>query len=54
VNDTSITPYQMHQLADADEISFGPETKVTYLSPRAFHEFLVAVREFSHTSSKPH
>jgi FHA domain/Tetratricopeptide repeat/PilZ domain len=54
VNDTRITPYQMHQLADADEISFGPETKVTYLSPRAFHEFLVAVRDFSHTPSEPH
>jgi tetratricopeptide (TPR) repeat protein len=54
VNDVAITPYEMHQLADADEISFGPETKVTYLSPRAFYEFLVAVRESSHPPSKPH
>ncbi|HVO85016.1 MAG TPA: FHA domain-containing protein [Syntrophobacteria bacterium] len=53
VNGTKITPYEMHQLADADEISFGPETKVTYLSPKAFHEFLVAVRESSRTLSKP-
>jgi hypothetical protein len=54
VNDVRITPYEMHQLGDADEIAFGPETKVTYLSPRAFYEFLVAVRESSHTPSKPH
>lgn len=54
VNDVKITPYEMHQLGDADEISFGPETKVTYLSPRAFYEFLVAVREYSQTPSKPH
>jgi len=53
VNDARIAPYQMHQLADADEISFGPETKVTYLSPRAFHELLVALRDFSHTPSEP-
>jgi hypothetical protein len=54
VNDGRITPYEMHQLGDADEISFGPETKVTYLSPRAFYEFLVAVRESSRAPSKPH
>jgi len=45
VNDVRITPYEMHQLADADEISFGPETKVTYLSPTAFYDFLVAARK---------
>jgi hypothetical protein len=45
VNDVRITPYEMHQLGDWDEISFGPEAKVTYLSPKAFYEFLAAVRE---------
>ena len=54
VNDVRITPYEMHQLADADEISFGPETKVTYLSPTAFYEFLVAARGSSPTPPKPH
>jgi len=53
VNDARITPYEMHQLGDADEISFGPDTKVTYLSPKAFYEFLVAVRESSQAPSKP-
>ena len=54
VNDVRITPYEMHQLADADEISFGPETKVTYLSPAAFYGFLVAARKSSPTLSAPH
>jgi hypothetical protein len=54
VNDVRITPYEMHQLEDADQISFGPEAKVTYLSPRAFYDLLVAVRESSPTPSTPH
>jgi hypothetical protein len=29
-----------YQLADGDEISFGPETKLIYFSPKAFHAFL--------------
>jgi hypothetical protein len=40
LNDRELTPHQSYPLADGDEISFGPETKVVYLSAKTFHEFL--------------
>jgi len=40
LNDDEVTPHQSYPLADGDEISFGPETKVVYLSTKTFHEFL--------------
>jgi len=40
LNDRKITPHEEYQLAEADEISIGPETKVVYFSSKAFHTFL--------------
>lgn len=40
LNDNELTPHQSYALTDGDEISFGPETKVVYLSAKTFHEFL--------------
>jgi hypothetical protein len=40
LNGTKITPHEEYQLAEADEISVGPETKVVYFSSKAFHTFL--------------
>jgi hypothetical protein len=40
LNNNKLAPHKEHQLADGDEISFGPETKLIYFSPKAFHTFL--------------
>jgi hypothetical protein len=40
LNGTKITPHEEYHLAEADEISIGPETKVVYFSSKAFHTFL--------------
>jgi hypothetical protein len=40
LNGTKITPHEEYQLAEADEISIGPQTKVVYFSSKAFHSFL--------------
>jgi hypothetical protein len=40
LNDNELAPHQDYPLADGDEISFGPETKVVYWSAKTFHEFL--------------
>ena len=44
LNDNELKPNQSYPLADGDEISFGPETKVVYLSARTFHEFLTQMK----------
>jgi hypothetical protein len=40
VNGRQLTPHQEYRLADGDEISFGPRTKVVYFSPEGFYRFL--------------
>ena len=40
VNGRRLPPNQEYQLADGDEISFGPQTKVVYFSPEGFYKFL--------------
>jgi hypothetical protein len=40
VNGDQLTSHQEYQLADGDEISFGPRTKVVYFSPEGFYRFL--------------
>ena len=40
VNGHQLTPHQEYRLADGDEISFGPRTKVVYFSPEGFYRFL--------------
>ncbi|MBW1982465.1 MAG: FHA domain-containing protein [Deltaproteobacteria bacterium] len=40
INNKKIPPHEKHLLSDGDEISFGPETRLIYFSPRAFHNFL--------------
>ncbi len=40
VNDSRIIPHRTYELTAGDEISFGPETKVMYFSPKEFYKFL--------------
>jgi hypothetical protein len=40
LNSSKVASHTEYQLADGDEISFGPETKLIYFSPKAFHAFL--------------
>jgi hypothetical protein len=40
VNNIELAPTGNYQLADGDEISFGPETKVIYFSPKALQGLL--------------
>ncbi len=40
LNNNKLASHKEYQLADGDEISFGPETKLIYFSPNAFHAFL--------------
>jgi hypothetical protein len=44
LNGNEIAPNQGYPLADGDEISFGPETKVVYFSAKTFHEFLTQLK----------
>jgi hypothetical protein len=47
LNDDKITPYVTYDLADGDEISFGPQTKVIYLSSSTFHDFISSLKRSS-------
>ena len=47
INNNKIKPHARHQLADGDEISFGPETKVVYFSSKAFHKLLAELKSSS-------
>ena len=40
VNNIELSPTGNYQLAEGDEISFGPETKVIFFSPKFFHNLL--------------
>jgi hypothetical protein len=40
VNGHQLTPHHQYRLADGDEVSFGPRTKVVYFSPEGFYRFL--------------
>lgn len=44
LNDQKLTPYEIYPLAENDEVSFGPQTKVIYLSPAAFYQLLANVK----------
>ena len=44
VNNIELSPTGNYQLADGDEISFGPETKVVYFSPKLFHNLLSGLK----------
>jgi hypothetical protein len=46
VNNIELSPTGNYQLADGDEISFGPETKVVYFSPKAFQGLLSGLKSF--------
>jgi tetratricopeptide (TPR) repeat protein len=45
INDEKITPHVMYQLADGNEISFGPQTKLIFLTSKTFHDFLVSLKK---------
>ncbi|MBW2073066.1 MAG: FHA domain-containing protein [Deltaproteobacteria bacterium] len=47
INDEKIVPYKLYQLTDGDEISFGPQTKVIYLTSRAFYDFILSLKQSS-------
>ena len=44
VNNSRLAPSGNYKLADGDEISFGPETKVVYFSPKAFQGVLSGLK----------
>jgi tetratricopeptide (TPR) repeat protein len=43
-NKEKMAVYEMYQLNDGDEISFGPETRVRYLSTKAFDDLLHSIK----------
>ena len=43
-NNKKMAVYEMYQLKDGDEISFGPETRVRYLSTKAFSDLLDSIK----------
>ena len=45
LNNEKIAPYVMLELADGDEISFGPQTRVIYLSTKTFYDFLASLTQ---------
>ena len=47
VNDTNITPHVTYDLSDGDEISFGPQTKVIYLTTGTFYDFVLSLKRSS-------
>ncbi len=47
LNGEELAPEQKYQLADGDEISFGPETTVVYFSAKTFHDFLSNLKSSS-------
>jgi hypothetical protein len=48
LNDTNITPYVTYNLSDGAEISFGPQTKVIYLTTGTFYDFVLSLKRSSH------
>jgi pSer/pThr/pTyr-binding forkhead associated (FHA) protein len=44
INNIELSPTGNYQLADGDEISFGPETKVVYFSTQLFHSLLSGLK----------
>ena len=44
VNNIELSATGNYQLAEGDEISFGPETKVVYFSPKLFHSLLSGLK----------
>jgi hypothetical protein len=44
VNDQKISPYEIYPLAENDVISFGPQTKVIYLSAPGFYQLLTNLK----------
>lgn len=51
LNDEKMVLYEMYQLRDGDQISFGPEVKVRYLPAKAFYDFLHSIMRPNESSS---
>ena len=51
INDEKMVLYEMHQLRDGDQISFGPEVKLRYLSTKAFYDFLHSIKRPNESAS---
>jgi pSer/pThr/pTyr-binding forkhead associated (FHA) protein len=45
LNNEKMVVYEMQKLKDGDEISFGPETEVKYLSTKAFYHLLASIKQ---------
>ena len=43
-NKEKMAVYEMYQLKDGDEISFGPKTRVRYLTTKAFYDLLDSIK----------
>ena len=44
LNGNKLNPHERYKLTDGDEISFGPQARVVYFSPKTFYDFLVQVK----------
>lgn len=44
LNGNRLNPHQKYKLADGDEVSFGPQAKIVYFSPKTFYDFLLHVK----------
>ena len=47
LNDTKITSNVTYNLSDGDEISFGPQTKVIYLTTGTFYDLVLSLKRSS-------
>jgi tetratricopeptide (TPR) repeat protein len=50
LNETNLTPHVTYSLSDGDEISFGPQTKVIYLTTGTFYDFVLSLKRSSRGS----
>jgi hypothetical protein len=48
LNNNKIMSHETYKLADGDELSFGPEAKVIYLSSTAFYSFISGLKSSHH------
>jgi len=44
LNGNKLNSHEQYKLTDGDEISFGPQAKVVYFSPKTFYDFLLHVK----------
>jgi pSer/pThr/pTyr-binding forkhead associated (FHA) protein len=46
INADKMILYEMYKVKDGDVVSFGPQTKIIYISAKHFYDFVVPLRTF--------